>query len=336
VGRIPEKTISSGKQTQSSSPLQCQDKGNPRTLKGQGMRRTEMDQAEKAEINRAAEATLDDLNLEEFVAEGDEDTGQAETEAPESELADEGQATEGEAPEEPETVTMDNLLKVTGFKDAKSLTKTLKEQHATITKKSQREKELESEINELRAIVGQVTSQSRPPAQAGQGEDFDENELFENPKKVIDARVEQLLAKKLQEQQVQQDITAVKSQNPQRFEILRRGGFIEEAYNRRPELGHMGRKGLELAVSEAGKIMKEYYSNISTIINDDGTVSGSAGENEQQIRERLLAEQDRAKSATITGGRPVRETSSNNQSRIAKLTKEGKIEDLADILLDGF
>ena len=228
----------------------------------------------------------------------------------------------------------ENFLKETGFKSYSEAYKSLKEGQATITKKSQREKQLEQDLKEKEELLTMYSSQP-PPVQAGQGEE--EIDIFEDPK-AIDRKVETVAQRTWRNMKMQEEIAEVRGEDPTAWDFLVRGQFINEAFTNKPYLNQMGVKGLRQAKADAIVIMRDQSQTVENIMKQ-----GSANpqqpvqprETEEQMRQRLLSEKQDAIAATLPQGGTAR-----GIQRDRKAEKQAAIDKndpfaLAEVILEG-
>lgn len=270
---------------------------------------------------------------EEQLAEGQ---GQ-EQEAPpaEGQVQDQPPSQQEISPEQ-QQINRENFLKATGFKSYEEAYKSLKEGQATITKKSQREKELEQELNDANEAINNLAAQSRAPAQAGQAEETDED-FFEKPLEAVDKRIEQKVRQTIRAEQIALDVAEVRGENPEVFDILQRGGFINEAFTKNPTLNFKGKAGLKRAVEDAKGLMRRYSQTVDGIMkpNGAGVTPPPPNETEAEMRSRIMAEQEAATAASLPTGGSARGSNSSREAEIQKAKESNDPERLARVLVEG-
>ncbi len=246
----------------------------------------------------------------------------------------EGQVQEEQTPSPPQEIDGRSFLKETGFKSYNEAYKSLKEGQATITKKSQREKELERELQDANVALNNLSAQ---PAPSEEGEAETKEDFFDNPEAAIDRRVDKKVAQSMKQQQMQMDIAEVRGKDPETFDMLSNGKFLDMAFNKNPRLNYLGKAGLEKAVDEAKGLMRQYALRMDSIIKGNGTsqTPAPANETEAEMRARIMAEQEAARSATLPQGGSARGIQRDRDAEIEKAKKDKDPEKLASILLEG-
>lgn len=232
-----------------------------------------------------------------------------------------GQAATPEAPAEQQ----DEFLSKTGFKSYEDVAKTLKEQHATITKLSQERKQMEQA---MRASY-QAQPQTPPASSAGQGVDF-----FDDPEKSVMRIAEQIADRKVSERvqqlEAKQIIDRVRSDNPQRFEALR--PLAAQIYIEKPYLNNLGEEGLRQAMEEAESRRRTYLADLKAELFADENQSGaSTTDARAQAKAEVLSEMQRAQAATIPQGGVSRPISGDIKQKMQEAVSKGDVDSLLDM-----
>lgn len=217
-------------------------------------------------------------------------------------MAEEQKPKEGQVQEPPQEVTgqekqvspsepleikdVPTLLKETGYKNLSEVVKSDKEKHATITRLSQREKELEAELEDAKAYA--ASQQTQPPAEPpGQGD------IWENPDAVMDKKIDA----KLKTERANMLWDQVKADEPEVFDFLWSSGAIQEAYHKSPHKIARGLEGHRAIVKDAKDILRKKTVAMQSIVGNQSATT--SGQTEEEIRKKILIEEERAKNAHI-------------------------------------
>lgn len=236
-----------------------------------------------------------------------------------------GQVPQG-TPEAPPVA--DDFLAKTGFKSYEDAAKTLKEQHATITRLSQEKKQIEQA---LQATYQPATT--APPVKSGQGADF-----FDDPEGSVIRLAEQIaerkVSEKVQQLEAKQIIDRVRLENPKRFEELR--PIAHQVYMEKPYLNNLGEEGLRQAMEEAESRRKSYLADLKAELfsTDDETTSGVPIDLKAQAKAEVLSEMQRAQGAMIPQGGVSRPISDDIKQKMQEATKKGDVDALLDLKLN--
>ena len=223
------------------------------------------------------------------------------------------------APEAPQ-----DFLEKTGFKSLEDAAKTLKEQHATITRLSQERKQFEQALK-----ASYVAPSQTPPApSAGQGVDF-----FDDPEKSVMRIAEQIadrkVSEKVQQLEAKQIIERVRADNPQRFEALR--PLASQIYIEKPYLNNLGEEGLRQAMEEAESRRKAYLADLKAELFADENQSGEPTDLKAQAKAEVLSEIQRAQAATIPQGGTSRPISDDIRQKMKEAVSKGDVDSLLDM-----
>lgn len=234
----------------------------------------------------------------------------------------EGQAQEGQSPSQTpsqETLTPDKFLEMTGFKSYDEAAKSLKEGHSKITKLSQEKAQLEQAIRQ---------QYSQPaPQQQGQAGDF-----FDDPEGNVKHIVKNTVNDVMRNFQVQQTIERVRSENPEKFEQLR--PLTQQVFAEKPYLNQLGEAGLRQAMEEAEGRRLSYIKSLSDEIEalrSGATQTGNNQATEAEIRQRVLAEMNRAQNATVPESNVGRAITDDMEKKRNQLVKDGDLDSLLEL-----
>jgi hypothetical protein len=186
------------------------------------------------------------------------------------------------------------FLERTGFKSLAEAEKSYKEAQKKITEQGQKLSQFES------ALQGQYTqSQQRTAAPpTGQGADF-----FDDPEGHVARLARQIASEEVsgavQQLEAKQSITRVRSENPARFDALR--PLVQQVYVEKPYLNTMGEDGLRQAMEEAATRRQSYLADLKAEMFPDQSGETNPTDVKQQAKNEVLAEQERARQATIPG-----------------------------------
>jgi len=218
-----------------------------------------------------------------------------------------------------------DFLEKTGFKSLEDAAKTLKEQHATITRLSQERKQYEQALK-----ASYVAPSTTPPApSAGQGVDF-----FDDPEKSVMRIAEQIAEKKVSEKvqqlEAKQIIDRVRSDNPQRFEALR--PIAAQIYNEKPYLNNLGEEGLRQAMEEAESRRRAYLADLKAELFAEENESGASQPDlKAQAKAEVLSDIQRAQAATIPQGGVSRPISDDIKVKMREAAAKGDVDALLDM-----
>ena len=235
-----------------------------------------------------------------------------------------GQGTQA-TPQAPQVADPNDFLSKTGFKSLDDAAKTLKEQHATITRLSQERKQYEQALQSL----SQRSVPEPTPVKAGQGADF-----FDDPEgtvaKIADQIAERKVTEKVQQLEAKQIIDRVKSENPARFEALR--PIAQQIYVERPYLNNLGEEGLRQAMQEAENRRAQYLADLRAELFPEQTdTSGAPTDLKAQVKAEVLSDMQRAQAATIPQGGVSRPISDDIRQKMQEATKKGDVDALLDM-----
>jgi hypothetical protein len=224
------------------------------------------------------------------------------------------------APEAPQ-----DFLEKTGFKSLEDAAKTLKEQHATITRLSQERKQFEQALK-----ASYVAPSQTPPApSAGQGADF-----FDDPERSVMRIAEQIadrkVSEKVQQLEAKQIIERVRADNPQRFEALR--PLASQIYIEKPYLNNLGEEGLRQAMEEAESRRRAYLADLKAeLFADENTSGASQPDLKAQAKAEVLSDIQRAQAATIPQGGTSRPISDDIKQKMKEAVSKGDVDSLLDM-----
>lgn len=235
----------------------------------------------------------------------------------------EGQAQEGQSPSQTptqETLTPDKFLEMTGFKSYDEAAKSLKEGHSKITKLAQEKAQLEQ------AVRAQYTQPA--PQQQGQAGDF-----FDDPEGNVKHIVRNTVNDVMRNFQAQQAIERVRAENPEKFEQLR--PLAQQVFAEKPHLNQLGEAGLRQAMEEAEQRRVSYIRSLSDEIEalrSGATQTGnSQAANEAEIRQKVLAEMNRAQNATVPESNVGRAITDDMEKKRNEYVKDGDLDSLLDL-----
>ena len=249
-----------------------------------------------------------------------------ESQVPPTSESGEGQV-QGQSPEG-QTETPQEFLARTGFKSLADAEKSFKEAQRKISQQGEQISKLDKA---LQGTYAQSTQPRYTPPQ-GQGADF-----FDDPEGHVVRLARQIAAEevtgKVQELEAKQSITRVRSENPAKFDALR--PIVQQIYMEKPYLNTLGEDGLRQAMEEASSRRQQYLSDLKAEMFPDQT-NGNQQDIKSQVRNEVLAEQERARGATIPQGGAARPISSDADKKRQELVQSGDVDALLDIKLKGF
>lgn len=231
------------------------------------------------------------------------------------------------------TATPDDFLSKTGFKSLDDAAKTLKEQHATITRLSQERKQYEQALQ----AMTQQPAVSQPAPVKGQGPDF-----FDDPEGSVMRIADQIAERKVQERFQQLEaksiIDRVRSENPARFEELR--PLAQQVYIEKPYLNNLGEQGLREAMQEAENRRASYINSLKAEMFPDQFQqqqnSGASPDLKEQAKAEVLSEMQRAQGAMIPTGGVSRPIADDMKQKMQEAVKKGDVDSLLDLKLSQF
>lgn len=227
-------------------------------------------------------------------------------------------------PQAPQAADPNDFLSKTGFKSLDDAAKTLKEQHATITRLSQERKQYEQALQSMYQKPA-----ADPTPVKGQGADF-----FDDPEgtvaKIADQIAERKVAEKVQQLEAKQIIDRVKSENPTRFEALR--PLAQQIYIERPYLNTLGEEGLRQAMQEAENRRAQYLSDLKAeLFPEQANDGGASTDLKAQAKAEVLSEMQRAQAATIPQGGVSRPISDDWKVKMKDAVSKGDVDALLDL-----
>jgi len=230
-----------------------------------------------------------------------------------------GQSPEGQTQETPE-----EFLARTGFKSLSDAEKSYKEAQKKITEQGQKLSQLEKA---LQGTYAQSTQQPKYTPPQGQGADF-----FDDPEGHIVRLARQIadetVTGKVQELEAKQSITRVRSENPAKFDALR--PIVQQIYVEKPYLNSLGEDGLRQAMEEASSRRQQYLADLKAEMFPDQN-TGNQQDIKSQARQEILAEQERARGATIPQGGAARPISDDINKKRDELVAKGDVDELLDL-----
>jgi hypothetical protein len=230
-------------------------------------------------------------------------------------------------PQAPQVADPNEFLNKTGFKSLDDAAKTLKEQHATITRLSQERKQYEQA---LQAMYQKPSATQEPtPSKGGQGTDF-----FDDPEgtvaKIADQIAERRVRETVQQLEAKQIIDRVKGENPARFEALR--PIAQQIYVERPYLNTLGEEGLRQAMQEAENRRAQYLADLKAEqFPEQANDSGVSADLKEQAKAEVLSDMQRAQAATIPQGGVSRPISDDIRQKMKEAQSKGDIDALLDM-----
>lgn len=243
----------------------------------------------------------------------------AEEQTPAEGQVEETAPVEGQAEVTPPSLSPEEFLAETKFKDLSAAQKSIKEAQATITKQAQEKKDLEA------ALQGATAQSQRPPVPKGQVPDF-----FDDPEGNVRREVDARVAQALRHQKAANDVETLKEENPEKFAKLE--SFMKQIYQQKPYLENMGKKGLRQAMTEAESVRKNYIKTIKAELMEDGDDDVTNGTNQSpkdKLRAEILAEIEQAKGATTVAS-GVRAPTADKSKKIIAARDKGDVDGVLD------
>jgi hypothetical protein len=234
------------------------------------------------------------------------------------------QTPQGQVQQEP--LNADAFLQATGFKNLDDAAKTLKEQHAMITKTTQKLSQLEKTLQGSYAQRTQATPYQAPPPEPKQEDFFDDPQGFvaRQARRIVQEEVT-AATRQLEAKQI---IDRVRSENPQRFEALR--PIAQQIFVEKPYLNDLGEAGLREAMEEAEQRRSQYLAELKAELFATDNNGGQSPDKEQ-VRQELIAEQQRNRAAMIPETGANRPITDDIKKKMDEAKSKGDVDALIDL-----